>query len=251
MKGKLVFGALVMSVALCSQVFGLDLLNNLTGLNSSGCQPCAAPGAGPAAKACCPEPACAPACAPRRGCDLFAGIHNLLCCHRCGKQDCCGKCDPGCPKPCDPACPKPCDPACGQPCGQACGPICRVRQHVRCCDPVCACDPPACAPACGKPDCPPCCGRCRRLGNGLILCILDELFCGHRRCCCGPNCPGCVAACGPAGAAPAAPAGAPAAAPAPKAVEPAPLPAAPKTDPSAYRMPGRTIFQASRSIVRN
>ena len=92
MKGKMVFGALLVSVALASQGFGLDLLDSMGGLSGGNCAPCAAPAAcKPAVKCCAPEPACAkPACdtcCKRR--DLFAGLKDLFSCHRCGKVKCC------------------------------------------------------------------------------------------------------------------------------------------------------------------
>lgn len=268
MKGKMVFGALALSVALCSQGFGLDLSNNLTGLNGGNCAPCqasAAPGACGTVKACCPEPACAPACGPCCKRDLFAGIKGLFACNRCCKADCggsCAPCAPACPKPCAVACEKPCAPACAP----ACGPVCKVRKVIKCEAPCAPCAPAcekACAPAC-EPACGACCKpRCKRLGNGLVVDCLKEIFCIPKkalckvackvktRCACGGcgTCGGCGevgCGCGVPGA-PAAPA-----APAGKAdAAPAPLPVAPKADPSASTTPSRTIFQASRSIVLN
>ena len=66
MKSKMVFGALLVSVALASQGFGFDLLDRAKGLNCGGCgacAACAAPACAPCAvKACAPEPACGPCC---------------------------------------------------------------------------------------------------------------------------------------------------------------------------------------------
>src|SRR3972149_1826517 len=105
MKSKTIFGALLVSVALCSQGFGLDLLDRMLGLNNCGgcgeCNACAKAACCEPAKACCPEPccpvkACEPACEPacEKNCgksccrvtpvrDLFCGIKDLLECDHC------------------------------------------------------------------------------------------------------------------------------------------------------------------------
>ncbi len=62
MRSKTIFGALLVSVALCSQGFGFELLDRMLGLNCGGCGECKACAkvacCEPCAKACCPEPAC-------------------------------------------------------------------------------------------------------------------------------------------------------------------------------------------------
>ena len=68
MNGKTIFGALLVSVALCSQGFGFELLDRMLGLNCGGCGECKACAkvacCEKAGKCCCPEPACCakPAC---------------------------------------------------------------------------------------------------------------------------------------------------------------------------------------------
>ena len=114
MKREMVFGALVLSVALCSQGFAETLLG--------GCGCAHVPRLPHVHRAQKPAPPCAPACGecgtccPR--CDLFRGLKDLFACHRCGRVNCC--CEKTCgvcaaPKPCAPACcacPKPCAPVC-------------------------------------------------------------------------------------------------------------------------------------------
>ena len=40
MRSKMIFGALLVSVALCSQGFGFELLDRMLGLNGGGCGEC-------------------------------------------------------------------------------------------------------------------------------------------------------------------------------------------------------------------
>src|ERR1700681_1944152 len=100
MKWNMVLGALVVSVGLCSQSFGFELLERMIGLNDCGCnsccqrscQPacgcdkgcdtgCQATCAAPAESSCCAAPSCgAPSCCHKR-CHhccggLFGGLHN-------------------------------------------------------------------------------------------------------------------------------------------------------------------------------
>jgi hypothetical protein len=242
MKGRILLGALLASVALCSQGFGIELLDRIVGLkncNGSGtCQACAKVDCcEPAAKASCPEPACGQkdSDASCKRCitpvrDLFCGIKGLLECQRCGKVKCCcpkDGCDPG--KPCEEV--KACapDPSC-DPCAK---PV-RARKvccEAKACDPACvapkACDP--CDQACAKK-------RCRRpileLFQGLFQC---------RKACCDPSCDPCAAADSGGKAEGTAPTPAP---------EAAPLPKAPKADPSASLQRG-SIYQAARVVVQN
>ena len=93
MKGRMVVGALLLSVALVGQGFGFELLNGLMGVNR-GCSTCGEPACANACEPACPapcceacepaccEPACEPCCAPR--CDLFAGLKGLFACKSCG-----------------------------------------------------------------------------------------------------------------------------------------------------------------------
>ena len=158
MRSKTIFGALLVSVALCSQGFGFELLDRMLGLNGGGCGECNACAkvaccekACP--KACCPEPACCekacpkacePACCETATCgkckkcrctpvrDLFAGMKDLfeakgtVC-----ETGCCDAAQGCCPEPacCEKACPKACEPACG------CEKCCKVKRcrKARCC----------------------------------------------------------------------------------------------------------------------
>ena len=87
MKGRIVFGALLVSVALAGQGFGFELLNDLLGLNRGCSNACCEP-------QCCEQPACCekacqPACQPE-------------CCEPCCKPKCCKPllcCKPRCCKP--------------------------------------------------------------------------------------------------------------------------------------------------------
>ena len=101
MRTKIVFGALLLSVALCSPGFSGECCA------TGGCCP---------EPACCAKPACCEkACGCEAGCgsrcceratplkDLFAGLKDLCACHRCGACEACGKgC---CPEPA--CCAKP------------------------------------------------------------------------------------------------------------------------------------------------
>ena len=81
MKGKTIFGALLVSVALCSQGFGLELLNNLLGLNSGGCGTCAKVAA--CDPACAKVAACDPACAKVAACDPACEKATCSKCKKC------------------------------------------------------------------------------------------------------------------------------------------------------------------------
>jgi hypothetical protein len=200
MKGTMVFGALVLSVALASQGFG----QNTPGpAGASGCGCCAAPAVCEkvAVKACdpcgCGMAACQ-SCARR--CDLFAGLKDLFACPRCGKVRC--SCEPACkaceaPKACAEVACKVCAPAkacCPEPCARvrACAPACVAPKA---CAPACvvsrACDPvKACAPACCVAPKIACCEK-------PVGCCEKPCGCGQGCCCarhcrekadCGPNC---------------------------------------------------------------
>jgi hypothetical protein len=281
MKGKIVFGALLVSVALASQGFGFDLLDRARGLNCGGCgacAACAAPACAPCApKACAPEacgkPACERCC---RRCDLFAGLKDLFACPRCGKVRC--TCEAAC-KPCEQV--KACAPACKacervraccpepvcKPCERvrACAPACKPCERVRACAPACkACEKVGACEQCGCRERPCRCHRplickaecgpyCRpKLGHGLIVSVLDDLF-GCKKCgTCGEGACGACGECGCGGVpAKAAPAKAADAAPIGPAEDVGPLPIPPTADPSASLMRPRSIYQASRSVVQN
>jgi len=270
MKGKVVFGALLVSVALCGQGFGFELLDNLLGLNRGGCGCCQPAACEPAACAAC-DPACEPACEPAcvacepacQACepaccdpcckpkcckpcirpvrDLFDGLEDLARCRLggdCSKCKLCRACKPAC---CEPACCEPAAVACCEPAAVAC---CEPAA-VACCEPAAACDP-ACGPACCDPCCKPnrCKPRCRP-----VLDLLENLF-GCKCCakpkksCCGPMaCAPAAVGCGCGGAIESA-------TPAPTTEEAAPLPPAPKADPSASIIRPRQLHTASRTLAQ-
>jgi len=257
MKWNMVFGALVVSVGLCSQSFGFELLDRMLGLNDCGCNSCctaeascgcdkgcepaccaaAAPACGCAAAcepACgCAAPACDSCCAStccRKKCHsgLFCGLHDRLfgCCH---KKRCCDSGCGGCAAACEPACAAPA--ACG--CAAA--------------EPACGC-----APACDS-----CNSCCKKRHCGLL-----EIFHCHKRCCkpacgCGNGCAaGCDWACGCAAAAGCA-VGCAAGCGAPmgddssiQSDDAAPMPPAPTADPSASVPSKRRVVAASSKVVR-
>jgi hypothetical protein len=254
MRSKTIFGALLVSVALCSQGFGFELLDRMLGLNSGGCgecKACANVACCAPAKACCPEPACAkPACCQpacevpcrqpkchklyrRPVVELFGNMKELFEAKGCY-----------CEKPACCEAPKCCpEPACAKPCHERVRRCHKVRCETACAVPVCekACAQPACCqPACETPCRQP---KCHKLYRRPVVELLENLFACHR--CCSETTCGCGCGCN---------GGAPAAAPAPvkapvKAPE-APLPQAPKADPSAS-IDSRGIYEAAPSLVRN
>jgi hypothetical protein len=252
MKGKVVFGALLVSVALCGQGFGFELLDNLLGLNRGGCGPCQPAACEPAAAcdpACVAPEACTPACADpcrKRDCcirpvrDLFDGLECLARRRLCGKPNCCpkaGACDPAA------ACCEPAAVACCEPAAVACCDPVAVCEPaaVACCEPAAACDP-ACGPAACKPKC--CKPRCRP-----VLDLLEGLF--GRKCCPKPKKSCCPVACAaPAGCGGCTISNGASPAPAPAADEAAPLPPAPKADPSASIIRPRQMHTASRALAQ-
>ncbi len=255
MKGKVIFGALLVSVALSGQVFGFELLDNLLGLNRGGCGPCQPAACEPAAVAAC-EPACVAPAACQPGCakpncceprirpvrDLFDGLECLAkrrlgCCEssRCPKKGACG--------PAAMACAQPVAVAVCEPAVMACDPVAVCEPAMVACDPVAACHPAVAAcggpAACGPRACKP---RCRP-----VLDLLQNLF--GRKCCPKPT-----AGCGPMACGPAAwecgvTNGHATPAPAPtNGEEAAPLPPAP--DPSASIIRPRQLHTASRTLAQ-
>ncbi len=115
MKWNLFLGALVVSVGLCGQSFGFELLDRMMGLNGYGRNGCCEP-------TCCEKgPSCCEAAAPSccdKGCDPGCGAAAA--------------CDTGCG--CEPSCG--CDSGCGNDCGCGHG---HHRRH--CCkgDVKCGC----------------------------------------------------------------------------------------------------------------
>lgn len=149
MKSKAVFGALLVSVALCSQGFGLELLDRMLGLKGCGCNPCA--------PACCEEAqACEPACCEQAACEP-------ACCEKAACEPAC------CEEACEPCCRKRCDLFKGlrdladrSRCRRACRQACREK----CCEPAC-CEEACCPePACCEEACAPACCAAPACGGG-------------------------------------------------------------------------------------
>jgi hypothetical protein len=187
MRGKIVFGALLASVALCSPGFGFELLDRLLGLENnceSGCGVCA-PACNPCTRAkCCPEPrTCAkPCCAP------------AACARPCCAPAVCAKpCAPAvCAKPCAPAvCARPCcakvgcEAGCESGCKVRCTPVrdllCNIKDRVRSDWGPVSCESAGCE-GCGE-------SKCRKLYRRPVVELLDSLFSCDR--CCDSCCDSC------------------------------------------------------------
>jgi hypothetical protein len=226
MKWNMVFGALVVSVGLCSQSFGFELLDRMLGLNDCGCNSCCekAPSCGcdkgcepacAAAPSCAAEPSCcaaepsccaAPSCCKskcKRHCHVLGHLHDKL--FGCGCKSSCNSCNS-----CASA------PSCGCAAEPSCG----------------------CAPACNS-----CCKK-HRCGHHLLAFLECKMSHFKRACCstCDSCNSGCAAepscGCGGGGATSAAPAD-----------DAAPMPPAPTADPSAS-LKGRRVLSASSKVVR-
>ena len=120
MKRMLFLGALVLSVTVCSQSFGFELLDRMLG--HKGCASCCEPGCDAGAGNGCCEPACDAGsccgtscrkkCTPIR--DLLKAVHAAK---KARRSSCCGTscCEPGCDAGngcCEPACDAGAEPAC-------------------------------------------------------------------------------------------------------------------------------------------
>lgn len=215
MKFNILLGSLVMGLALCSQSFGFELLDNLLGVGGgSGC------------------------------CEKG---HTKASCCTAAAEPTCAAAEPTCAAA-EPTCAAAADPSCG--CESACKPKC-CRQPLfnfhRCCKPKCAsaCDSctkeatcaaePTCGaePACGC-EAKPCCKK--------KCCLLDRIFACNKRCC-KPKC-GCEAApsCGcEAGGK---------VVPAVEGTDAPPMPPAPVVDPSAFVPSQRRVVHASTGSLR-
>jgi len=224
MKRMMYLGALVLSVTVCSQSFGFELLDRMLG--HKGCASCCEPGCD--AGAGCTEPGCdagagngccEPACGAGNGCcepACDAGAGNGCCEPACGAASCCGvkkKCDlfggfkglcaklkrkhhRGCCSSCtEPGCDAGngcCEPACGA--GNGCAePACGAGNG--CCEP--ACDAGAgngcCEPACGAASC---CGVKKKCCRHPLRDMFAALKAKHARkhsCCSSCTEPGCDA----------------------------------------------------------
>ncbi len=212
MKWNILVGSLVLGFGLCTQSFGLDLLDRMLGTHYNGCCD---------KVTCCDKPCCVdpgPSCGCDNGCDACCvackpkcrrtPLLNLLRSCKCTKSCCdccdepvCGCEDPGC------GCEQPtcgCEATC---CCKKCRrtPLlnlfrklhskkhCRVTNCCDCCDePACGCEDPGCG--CEDPGCGcevKCCKKRCRVG------LLDRIFgkrCCKKSCCevtCGCEDPGC------------------------------------------------------------
>ena len=85
MKWNMVFGALVVSVGLCGQSFGFELLDRMLGLNDCGCN------------SCCNS--CEPSCGCDKGCEPSCCAAEAACAAApscgCAAEAACG-CAPAC-----------------------------------------------------------------------------------------------------------------------------------------------------------
>jgi len=155
MKFKVLVGALVLGLGLCTQTFAFDLLDRMLGINGCGCN------SGCAAKSCCTKPAdCAqkPSCAAAAPtCGADNGCNKGCKSNCCRKIRCSNKCNSGCAAPtCGAAAPScGCEKACKQGCKDRCRP-CLLDRLFSCnssCKPKCAsgCSKGcAAAPTCGS-----------------------------------------------------------------------------------------------------
>jgi hypothetical protein len=232
MKWNMLLGALVVSVGLCGQSFGFELLERMLGIGGYGCgceSACCEPACG-----CEAEPACGCEAAPACGCEAAPA---------CGCESAC--CESSC-------CEKRCHGGCGLLDGLFGhhGHGCHKKSccESSCCDaePACGCEA---APACGCEAAPSCCEsscckkRCHRHCG-----LLDGLFghhghgC-HKRSCCASDCcaSDCTSSCGCGGGN-----GGGAAI---QSDEAAPVPPAPMADPSASLKSRRRVVHAT-SVVR-
>lgn len=245
MKWNMIFGALVVSVGLCSQSFGFELLDRMLGYRSGGCGGCnscceatccdAEPSCCAAEPTCCAaEPACcaaepscceAPACdscnscnscdsgCGHKHCGLFGGLKGMFACH-------------GCKKSCAPAC----EPTCCEA-----EPACCAAEPTCCEAPACdSCN--SCNSGCSKKKC------CGGLLGGLFHCKKKsccKTSCCQTSCCDNNGCAG--GGCNSCGG------GAPAAAESGSDVPPAP----PVADQSASVRGKRRVVQTSSVARRN
>jgi hypothetical protein len=211
MKRMMFLGALVLSVTVCSQSFGFELLDRMLG--HKGCASCCEPGCDAGAGNGCCEPGCdagagngccEPACGAGAGCvdagagccgvrkcrkhDLFGGLKGLF--EKCKRKhrSCCGD---SC---CEPACDAGngcCEPACGA--GNGCAePACGAGNG--CAEPACDAGAGCCEPSCGAAA--SCCGvrkKCTPIRD--LLKAVHAAKKARRAGCCGASCcePGCDA----------------------------------------------------------
>ncbi|MBM3953389.1 MAG: hypothetical protein FJ309_01995 [Planctomycetes bacterium] len=193
MKRMFFLGALALSVTVCSQSYGFEILNRMLG--HKGCTSCTEP-ACDAGNGC--ADACEPTCAGGGGC--FGGRGGCLDGKGCAEPSCDG--GNGCSEPA-------CDAGVGNGCCEpSCGAVggCGKKKHnlfgglkglfdglkrkhhgcTSCCsEPACGAGNGCAEPACGAGNgCEPACGA----GNGCA-----EPACGAGNGCCEPSCGAVVA----------------------------------------------------------
>jgi hypothetical protein len=263
MKAKVILGMLLVSAVLAGQSFGLELLNDLLGINNGCSNGCCEPAC--CEKACgpvCCEKACAPACCEKTCCEP-------KCCEKaCCQPKCC--CEPKCCKPaCEPACCEKeccetcckshcdlfaglkglfaCKKGCCEPCGNACCEDTKCcAPEPKCCEKQC-CEPACCEKSCCEPTCGTCCHKhhCTPVRDflddlkSLRICIY-KAPCGCNTC--GESC---EESCGCGGGNTA-----PVKEEAPKTAPAKDLPANPPTADQSASLRATKYYQASR-IVRN
>jgi hypothetical protein len=200
-------GALVLSVTVCSQSFGFELLDRMLG--HKGCASCCEPGCDAGAGCCEPgcdagagNGCCEPACGAGNGCAEPACDAGAGCCEpSCGADSCCGvrKCKKhdlfGGLKGLFAKCKR--KHSC---CGSCTEPACDAGNG--CCEPACDAGAGCCEPSCGAAKH---CGKKKHRIADLLKAIhqAKKARC-HKSSCCEPDCsasccePGCGAepACG-------------------------------------------------------
>ena len=99
MKWNMVFSALMVSVSLCSQSFGFELLDRMLGLNDHGCNTC--------------NSCAAPSCGCDKGCEPSCAAAAPTCCAAAAPASCgCEKAAPSCCAAAEPTCAAAA-PSCG------------------------------------------------------------------------------------------------------------------------------------------
>ena len=117
MKWNTIVGTIVLSLGLCSQSFGFDLLNRMLGSSGCGCDNGAKNCCAPGPSCCVKKPDCGPKCCVKKCEPILSRFCLKKCCNDCSK--CCDKgcADKGCAAPA-PTCAAPA-PACGCDGGKA------------------------------------------------------------------------------------------------------------------------------------
>lgn len=203
MKWNMLFGALVVSVGLCSQSFGFELLDRLLGASSGGCGGCnscceasccdaepsccaAEPTCCAAAPTCCAaEPTCCEAsacdscnscntgCCKKKHCGLFGGCHGLFGgCHSCKKSCCAPACEPTCcaAPACEPACCAAEPTCCEAPACNSCNSGCCKKKHCGLFSGLFHCKKSCCNSCSSCNSCNSCCGDNNGCAGGCNSC---------------------------------------------------------------------------------